>query len=82
MYFAEGLQWINETDKYPYRFEWQEGYGAFSYSKSQIDTVYHDIQNQEAHHCTQSFREEYLDILDKFDVDYDSRYIFEIPTDR
>jgi len=79
---SRSSKWINETDKYSYRFEWQEGYGAFSYSKSQIDTVYHYIQNQEAHHQAQSFREEYLDILDKFDVDYDSRYIFEVPTDR
>jgi len=52
---AKSSKWINETDKYPYRFEWQEGYGAFSYSKSQIDTVYHYIRNQEAHHRTQSF---------------------------
>jgi len=59
------------------RFSWQEGYGAFTYSRSQIEDVYNYILNQEIHHRKKSFREEYLSILDKYDVDYDPRYLFE-----
>lgn len=59
------------------RFEWQEGYGTFSYSHSQIDAVYKYIVNQEEHHKKQTFKEEYLEFLDKFKVSFDERYIFE-----
>lgn len=59
------------------RFEWQEGYGVFSYSHSQIESVYQYIVNQEEHHKKQSFREEYLAFLHKFEVPYEERYIFE-----
>lgn len=59
------------------RFQWQEGYGAFSYAHSQIDNVIKYIDNQEIHHQKASFKEEYLQILQKFDVDYDERYLFE-----
>ncbi len=59
------------------RFEWQTGYGAFSYSKSQVDKIYNYIQNQENHHKKRSFREEYIEILKKFSVNYDDKYIFE-----
>lgn len=59
------------------KFEWQAGYGAFSYSKSHIDVVYKYIENQERHHKKRTFREEYLELLKKFGVDYDERYIFE-----
>jgi REP element-mobilizing transposase RayT len=58
------------------RFSWQEGFGAFSYSHSQLDAVIHYIQNQEQHHKKRSFREEYLDLLEKFRVAHDERYIF------
>jgi|SRR5689334_15751365 len=58
------------------RFNWQEGFGAFSYSRSQMDTVVRYIKNQQRHHRTRSFRDEYVQLLDKFSVSYDERYIF------
>lgn len=68
---------INTKRLIPGRFSWQEGYGAFTYSRSQIEDVYNYILNQEIHHKKKTFREEYLSILDKYDVDYDPRYLFE-----
>ncbi len=59
------------------KFAWQEGYGVFSYSDSQIDNVYNYILNQETHHKKRTFREEYLEFLKEFDVPYDERYLFE-----
>ncbi len=59
------------------KFSWQEGYGAFTYSKSHIDNVYKYIQNQEEHHKKITFREEYIDFLEKYDVPYDERFLFE-----
>jgi putative transposase len=59
------------------RFNWQEGYGAFSYSHSQIETVYNYIQNQEQHHMQQSFKEEYLDFLRKLEIEHNMEYLFE-----
>jgi hypothetical protein len=58
------------------KFRWQEGYGAFSYSKSQIGTVIKYINNQENHHKKKSFVIEYKEFLDSFGIDYDERYIF------
>jgi putative transposase len=58
------------------RFNWQEGFGAFSYSRSHLDTVISYVQNQQSHHKKRSFRDEYVALLDKFDVPYDERYIF------
>lgn len=69
-------KWINENKYTKTHFEWQEGYGAFSYSKSQIDTVIRYIQNQEEHHKTKTFIAEYLEILQNFEIEYDSKYIF------
>jgi putative transposase len=74
---AKSSKFINDHSLTNQRFEWQEGYGAFSYSQSQIDAVYKYIQNQEEHHKKQTFREEYLDFLQKFKVSYDEKYIFE-----
>jgi len=68
--------WINEKKPGNIKFEWQEGYGAFSYGKSQIPDVIEYIQNQEIRHQRRSFREEYIAFLNKFEVDYDERYIF------
>ncbi len=56
------------------RFSWQEGFGAFSYSRSQLGSVIRYIQNQQKHHAKKTFREEYLDLLKKFEVDYDPEY--------
>ncbi len=69
-------KWINEKKFIKGKFEWQEGYGAFSYGKSQIKHVIEYIENQELHHRRKTFKEEYLDFLQKFDVDYDEKYIF------
>ena len=68
---------INEQKFVRGRFSWQEGFGSFSYSHSQIEQVYQYILTQEEHHKKKTFREEYLDFLKKFDVDYDERYLFE-----
>jgi REP element-mobilizing transposase RayT len=59
------------------KFSWQEGFGAFSYSKSQVDNVVNYILNQEEHHKRKTFKEEYLDFLKKFDIEYQERYLFE-----
>lgn len=69
-------KWINENKFIKTHFAWQAGYGAFSYSKSQISTVIKYIQNQEAHHKTKTFIEEYLEILRNFEIEYDEKYIF------
>lgn len=69
-------QWINEKDFVKGKFEWQEGYGAFSYGKSQIKEVIKYIENQEIHHQKRNFREEYLAFLDAFKIEYDEKYIF------
>jgi putative transposase len=63
------------------RFSWQEGFGAFSYSRSQLSTVIHYIENQQKHHAKKTFREEYIELLEKFSVDYDQRYIFNTSED-
>src|SRR5215211_4766757 len=74
---AKSSKYINDHKLTAERFEWQEGYGVFSYGQSQIDRVYKYIQNQEAHHKKQTFRDEYLDFLKKFKVEYDEQYIFQ-----
>ena len=58
-------------------FSWQKGFGAFSYSRSHIDAVVKYIANQEQHHAKRTFKAEYLDMLEKFEVEYDERYIFD-----
>jgi REP element-mobilizing transposase RayT len=73
---AGSSKFINEERWVTGRFSWQEGFGAFSYSRSQLDTVIRYIQNQQKHHARQSFRDEYVDLLQKFGVEYYSRYIF------
>jgi len=69
-------KWINKNEFVPGRFNWQLGYGAFSYSHSQIDTVVKYIQNQKKHHKTKTFREEYIEFLKNFDVPFEERFIF------
>jgi len=59
------------------KFAWQEGYGAFSYSHSHIGIVYDYILEQEKHHKKKTFKQEYLQFLKKFEVDYDEKYLFE-----
>jgi putative transposase len=69
--------WINKSGFLQTRFQWQSGYGGFSYSHSQIDRVVKYILHQEIHHKRQSFRDEYLKILKQFGVEYDEKYLFE-----
>lgn len=72
-------KWINERGFCKGRFEWQEGYGGFSYSKSQVNDVVTYIENQEIHHQKRSFVDEYNDFLEKFEIDFDKRYSFKEP---
>jgi len=67
---------INENKWVPGRFSWQTGFGAFSYSHSQLDDVIRYIANQEQHHARTSFREEYLEFLRRFKIEHDEKYIF------
>jgi len=67
---------INEKKFSKFKFEWQKGYGAFSYSHSSLDNVIAYIQNQKEHHKNKSFREEYIDFLKKFEVEYKEEYLF------
>lgn len=68
-------KWINEKKFVKGKFSWQEGYGAFSYSHSQIDQVVRYINNQEKHHKKQTFKEEYLLLLKKFNIQFDEKYV-------
>ncbi len=73
---GDSSKWINDNHHTKGRFEWQAGYGAFSYGQSQIDVVVKYIQHQEAHHRKYTFMEEYTTFLRKFNVPYDERYLF------
>lgn len=68
--------WINEKRLTTGKFAWQEGFGAFSYGKSQVHAVCEYIENQEEHHKNQSFRDEYIKFLELFGIDYNKDYIF------
>ena len=70
-------KWINEQKIIKGQFNWQEGYGAFTYSKSQLDAVCQYIINQPEHHKKSTFKEEYLLFLKKHEIDYDERYVFD-----
>lgn len=73
---GESSEWINTEKFNASTFRWQEGYGAFSYSRSQIPTVWKYIEGQEEHHRKKTFLEEYKHILDESGIEYDERYIF------
>ena len=68
---------INDKAFVKGKFAWQEGYGAFSYSQSHIQNVYDYILNQETHHAKKTFKDEYIDFLNKFEVEYNEKYLFE-----
>lgn len=70
-------EWIKENKLTKYRFSWQEGFGAFSYSQSQLDQVIKYVMSQDEHHKKKSFKEEYLDLLKKFEIEFDEKYLFE-----
>lgn len=73
---GDSSKWINDNHFVREKFSWQEGYGGFSYSKSQIPQVARYIETQEKHHQKRTFIEEYLKILRDFEIAYDERYIF------
>lgn len=73
---AGSSKFINEKRWVMGRFSWQEGFGAFSHARSQLGAVIRYIQNQQKHHAKKSFRDEYLELLEKFGVEYDRKYIF------
>ena len=72
-------KWINERKFLAQRFEWQEGYGAFSYAKSDLPKIIFYIQHQEEHHRKKDFRKEYHELLKKYEVDFNERYILQNP---
>jgi REP element-mobilizing transposase RayT len=74
---AGSSKFINDNKWVKGRFNWQEGYGAFSYSKSHVDSVIRYILNQEEHHKIKTFKEEYLEFLRKFEIEFDEKYLFE-----
>jgi putative transposase len=74
---ANSSKWINEKKFIVGKFSRQEGYGAFTYAKSQIDAVAKYIHNQPEHHKKKSFKEEYLAILNKAEIEFDEKYLFE-----
>ena len=73
---ADSTNFINERKLLHGRFNWQEGYGAFSYGHSQLNTIIRYIQTQEKHHQRRSFKDEYLALLRKFDIGFEEKYVF------
>lgn len=73
---SESSEWINKQQFNKSIFRWQEGYGAFSYSRSQIKQVAEYIEKQEEHHRKKTFLEEYHQFLEHFEIDFDEQYIF------
>jgi len=74
---SDSTLFINNKFPSKFKFSWQEGYGAFSYSRSQRDTVIRYVNNQMEHHRKHSFREEFLAFLKSFDIEHDTKYVFE-----
>jgi putative transposase len=74
---AKSSKWLNETSLLKHHFEWQGGFGAFSYCHSHMNRVYRYVLNQEEHHRKQIFREEYIQLLKDHNIEYDERYLFE-----
>ena len=74
---VDSTNFINKNKWVRGKFSWQEGYGAFSYGHSQLNTIIRYIQNQEQHHARRSFQNEYLSLLRKFDIAFDEKYVFQ-----
>ena len=68
--------YINQQNWFKGKFQWQDGYGGFSHSRSQIKNVYKYIKNQENHHEENNFRKEYVNLLERYRIEYDERYLF------
>ncbi len=78
---GDSSEFINKKNFIKHKFYWQEGYGAFSNSHSQIDAVAKYIMNQKQHHVNTRFRDEYVDMLKKYKVDYNEQFVFDEPKD-
>jgi putative transposase len=75
---SDSSEWINRGKLTRNKFQWQQGYGAFSHSRSQVDKVVNYIANQQEHHKKKTFLDEYQQILKDFNIEFDERYIFQI----
>lgn len=73
---SNSSRWLNETKQIRHQFNWQEGYGAFSYHKSRLPGMINYVLTQNEHHKKKSFRDEYLGLLNEFDIGYDEKYLF------
>ena len=73
---SNSSKWINKEKLCKFHFNWQEGYGAFSYHKSMISTIGNYINSQNIHHKNRTFKEEYNELLKEFDVEFDEQYLF------
>jgi putative transposase len=76
---SDSSEWINKEKLTGSKFQWQEGYGAFSHSRSQVDKVVNYIASQQEHHKKKTFLDEYQQVLRDFNVEFDERYIFKLP---
>ena len=74
---SKSSKWVNDEKLSPTKFHWQAGYGAFTVSASQIPTVTKYIQNQEQHHRRKTFQDEFLDLLNRHEIEYDEKYLWE-----
>ena len=74
---ANSSKWINENKLVTGKFEWQAGFGAFSVAQSQIQTEVKYILNQEDHHQKKTFRQEYIEFLEAYQIEFRPEYIFE-----
>jgi len=76
---SKSSKWVNDQSLTTQRFEWQKGFGCFSYGHSQIQRVYEYVKNQKEHHKKRSFHEEYVKLLERYDIDYNEKYLFHKP---
>lgn len=76
---SDSSEWINKQGLTAKHFNWQTGYGAFSYRKRSVDTITRYIANQEKHHEKKSFLTEYKELLNEFEIPYDEKYLFTSP---
>ena len=74
---SNSTNFINNNKLIPGKFSWQKGFGAFTYSKSQVHKVVEYIENQVEHHRVRTFKEEYLELLTKFGIEYNKQYLFD-----
>ncbi|HRH42196.1 MAG TPA: transposase [Pyrinomonadaceae bacterium] len=74
---ANSSKFVNQKKFISGKFSWQEGFGVFSYSRSQLDKVVKYIQTQEEHHTKKSFKKEFIEFLEHFEIEYDEKYLFD-----